>query len=33
VFELADACGVLVDPELACDRMRKFLAVAAGIEA
>jgi hypothetical protein len=33
VFELADACGVLADPELACDRMRRFLAVACGIEA
>lgn len=33
VFELADACGVLIDPELACDRLRRYLAVAAGIEA
>ena len=30
VFELADACGVLVDPELAVQRMRSLLAVAAG---
>ncbi|WP_284616920.1 dihydrodipicolinate synthase family protein [Aquabacterium humicola] len=33
VFELADACGVLRDPALACHRMRQLLAVGAGIEA
>jgi len=33
VFELADACGVLVDPELACDRMRRYLGVTCGIDA
>jgi hypothetical protein len=33
VFELADACGALADPERAVARMRQFLAVAAGIEA
>jgi len=33
VFELADACGVLADPELACDRMRRFLGVTCGIDA
>ena len=32
VFELADQCGVLADPELACRRMRTFLSVAAGID-
>jgi hypothetical protein len=32
VFELADQCGVLADPELACRRMQAFLAVNAGIE-
>jgi len=32
VFELADACGVLADPELACARMRRYLALAAGLE-
>jgi hypothetical protein len=32
VFELADACGVLTDPDLALSRMRSFLAVQAGIE-
>lgn len=31
VFELADACGALSDPELAHSRMRDFLAVCAGI--
>ncbi|MBL0729626.1 dihydrodipicolinate synthase family protein [Piscinibacter sp. HJYY11] len=31
LFELADACGVLSDPELAVLRMRRFLAVAGGI--
>ena len=31
VFELADACGVLSDPELAVLRMRRYLSVAAGI--
>jgi hypothetical protein len=33
VFELADACGVLVNPELACQRLRSYLAVACGIDA
>jgi hypothetical protein len=33
VFELADQCGVLGDPELACRRMRSFLSVACGIDA
>lgn len=32
VFELADACGVLADPELAAQRMRRYLAVACGID-
>jgi Protein of unknown function (DUF993) len=32
VFELADACGVLVDPELATLRMRRYLSIAAGVE-
>lgn len=31
LFELADACGVLTDPELAVLRMRRYLSVAAGI--
>ncbi len=31
VFELADSCGVLTDPELAVVRMRAFLQVHAGI--
>ena len=31
VFELADACGVLADPELAVLRMRRYVSVAAGI--
>jgi len=30
VFELADACGVLADPELALDRMRGWLRVSCG---
>jgi hypothetical protein len=33
VFEYADACGALSDPELAVDRMRKLLAVSCGIDA
>lgn len=33
VFELADACGALSDPELATLRMKRYLSVAAGIEA
>ncbi|WP_395703450.1 dihydrodipicolinate synthase family protein [Aquabacterium sp.] len=32
VFELADACGVLRDPALACHRMRQWLQVAGGID-
>jgi hypothetical protein len=31
VFELADACGVLTDPELATLRMKRYLSVACGI--
>nr|WP_295787640.1 dihydrodipicolinate synthase family protein [Rhodoferax sp.] len=31
VFELADACGALVDPELATLRMKRYLSVCAGI--
>ena len=31
VFELADRCGALIDPELALSRMRSFLHVHAGI--
>ncbi len=31
VFELADACGALTDPELAVARMRSFLEVSAGV--
>lgn len=31
VFELADACGVLADPELAVLRMKRYLSVAAGL--
>lgn len=27
IFKMADGCGVLRDPELACDRMRKLLSV------
>jgi len=33
VFELADACGALADPERACARMRSFLSVACGLDA
>jgi hypothetical protein len=33
VFELADACGVLTDPELAQHRMKQYLAVACGLDA
>ncbi|NDZ17438.1 dihydrodipicolinate synthase family protein [Variovorax sp. WS11] len=33
VFELADACGVLADPELAVLRMKRYLSVACGIDA
>ncbi|RQP21774.1 dihydrodipicolinate synthase family protein [Piscinibacter terrae] len=32
VFELADRCGALIDPELAVRRMKAFLQVNAGIE-
>ena len=32
VFELADACGVLADPELAVLRMKRYLSVACGCE-
>jgi hypothetical protein len=32
VFELADQCGVLADPELAARRTQAFLSVSAGIE-
>jgi hypothetical protein len=32
VFELADACGALADPELAAPRMQRWLAVACGID-
>src|SRR5207244_310050 len=31
VFELADACGALTDPELAVARMSKFLQVHGGV--
>ncbi|HEX6707192.1 MAG TPA: dihydrodipicolinate synthase family protein [Albitalea sp.] len=31
VFELADACGVLGDPDLAADRMKRYLSVACGV--
>lgn len=31
VFELADACGVLADPELATLRMKRYLGVACGL--
>jgi hypothetical protein len=31
VFELADVCGALTDPELAVERMRGFLEVSAGV--
>ncbi len=33
VFELADACGALADPELALHRMKQYLAVACGVDA
>ena len=33
VFELADACGALSDPELAVHRMRQFLCVSCGVAA
>jgi Protein of unknown function (DUF993) len=33
VFELADACGVLADPELATARMKRYLSVACGVDA
>jgi hypothetical protein len=33
VFELADACGALADPELACARMRRLLEVSCGLDA
>lgn len=33
VFELADACGVLSDPELATLRMKRYLSVACGLDA
>jgi hypothetical protein len=32
VFELADAFSVLVDPELATLRMRRYLSIAAGFD-
>jgi Protein of unknown function (DUF993) len=32
VFELADACGALTDPDLAQHRMQQYLAVACGID-
>jgi Protein of unknown function (DUF993) len=32
VFELADACGVLADPDLALHRMKQYLGVACGID-
>ena len=32
VFELADQCGVLSDPERATRRMQAFLSVSAGVE-
>lgn len=32
VFELADACGVLSDPDLAVLRMQRYLSVACGIQ-
>jgi hypothetical protein len=32
VFELADRCGALTRPALAVERMRRFLAVSAGVE-
>jgi hypothetical protein len=33
LFRDADACGVLVDPELAVRRMKAYLSVHAGIDA
>ncbi len=33
VFELADQCGVLADPELAASRLKRYLALSCGIEA
>ncbi len=33
VFELADACGVLTNPELALHRLKQYLAVACGVNA
>jgi hypothetical protein len=33
VFELADACGALIHPELALTRMRAFLRIAVGVDA
>lgn len=33
VFALADACGALADPELATQRMKRYLAVACGVDA
>src|SRR6185369_12346064 len=33
VFELADACGVLSDPDLAVRRMKRYLSVACGADA
>jgi hypothetical protein len=33
VFELADQCGALTDPERACERMKSLLSVACGIDA
>jgi len=32
VFELADACGALADPELAMLRMKRYLSVACGVD-
>jgi hypothetical protein len=32
VFELADQCGALTDPDLACRRMQAWLSVSAGID-
>jgi hypothetical protein len=32
VFELADACGVLANPELALQRMKRYLSVTCGID-
>ena len=33
VFELADACGALTNPDLALHRMKQYLAVACGVDA